>query len=58
MPKGEATALADALASVLVSRETAAAYGAAGRARVLERFPLDRCIVETERYLLSVRRPV
>lgn len=56
VPKGEPGALADALADVLASPARARAMGDAGRARVLERYPLARCVEETERYLLSVRR--
>jgi glycosyltransferase involved in cell wall biosynthesis len=56
VPKGEPAALADALTAVLASPDRGRAMGEAGRARVLERYPLERCIVETERYLLSVRR--
>jgi glycosyltransferase involved in cell wall biosynthesis len=56
VPKGDVSALAEALVAVLGTRERARAMGEAGRARVVERYPLERCIVETERFLLSVRR--
>jgi len=56
VPKGDAAALAEALVAVLGAPDRGAAMGAAGRARVLDRFPLDRCITETEQFLLSIRR--
>lgn len=55
VPRGDPGALADRLADVLASPDRGRSLGAAGRVRVLDRFPLARCIEETERYLLSVR---
>ncbi|MCG3133122.1 MAG: D-inositol-3-phosphate glycosyltransferase [Planctomycetes bacterium] len=57
VPIRDPAALASALVSVLSMPDRGRALGAAGRRRVLDRFPLSRCIDETERYLLSVRRP-
>lgn len=56
VPKGDVDGLADALVTVLAAPDRGASLGAAGRARVLDRFPLQRCIDETERFLLSIRR--
>jgi glycosyltransferase involved in cell wall biosynthesis len=56
VPKGDTEAIAAALVQVLAAPDRGAAMGAAGRARVLERFPLERCIRETESFLLGIRR--
>ena len=48
VPRGDAGALADALAGLLGDAERRAALGRAGRARVLEHFTLSR---EADRYL-------
>ncbi len=56
VPIRDAPALSAALCDVLGSPDRGRAMGRAGRARVLERFPLSRCIDETERYLLALRR--
>jgi len=56
VPKGDVAALAARLVEVLGAPDRGRSMGAAGRARVLDRFPLSRCIEETERFLLSVRR--
>ena len=56
VPKGDVSALAEALVAVLGSPDRGRAMGEAGRARVIERYPLERCVIETERFLLSVRR--
>jgi hypothetical protein len=56
VPKGDVAALAERLVQVLGAPDRGRSMGAAGRARVLDRFPLSRCIEETERFLLSVRR--
>ena len=54
--KGDAAALADALAGVLCLPDRGRAMGRAGREKVLAEFPLDRCIEATERHLLAVRK--
>jgi glycosyltransferase involved in cell wall biosynthesis len=54
--KGDAAALAAALVDVLSSPDRGRAMGRAGRAKVEVRFPLARCVEETERRLLAVRR--
>lgn len=53
--KGDPAALAGALTEVLGSADRGRALGAAGRAHVVERFPLSRCVEETERHLVAVR---
>jgi glycosyltransferase involved in cell wall biosynthesis len=56
VPKGDVAALADALVSVLGAPDRRRDLGEAGRARVCERFPVQRCVEETERLLLGLRR--
>lgn len=56
VPRGDTAALAVALRSVLAAPDRGASMGAAGRVRAVERFGLERCIADTERYLLSLRR--
>jgi glycosyltransferase involved in cell wall biosynthesis len=52
--RGDPAALADALRAVLLSRDRGAAMGAAARARVVERFRVEQCVADTERFLLSI----
>ncbi len=54
--KGDVAGLADALRKVILSPDRGAAMGAAARARVVERFTIERCVAETERLFLSIRR--
>jgi glycosyltransferase involved in cell wall biosynthesis len=54
--RGDPAALADALRSVLLSKDRGAAMGAAARARVVERFRIEQCVADTEKFLLSIRR--
>ncbi len=54
--KGDVAGLADALVRVFTSPDRGRAMGLAGREKVAAEFPLARCVEETERYLLSIRR--
>lgn len=56
VPRGDAAALASAMVRVLTLPDRGRSMGRAGRARVESLFPLSRCVEETERYLLGVRR--
>jgi glycosyltransferase involved in cell wall biosynthesis len=56
VPIRDPAALGGALADVLGSPDRGRAMGALGRARVLSRFPLERCIGETERFLGGLAR--
>ncbi len=56
VPRGDPQALADGLVKVLGSADRGRAMGRAGRAKVVAEFPISRCVEETERLLLSVRR--
>src|ERR1700689_5974811 len=58
VPSGDAAALAEAMLSLAAQPARAAAMGAAGRARALDRFPEVRCTERTEevyRYWLERR---
>jgi glycosyltransferase involved in cell wall biosynthesis len=54
--KGDPAALADAMRSVLLSKDRGSAMGSAARARVVERFRIEKCVADTEKFLLSIRR--
>jgi glycosyltransferase involved in cell wall biosynthesis len=54
--KGDVAGLADALVRVLSLPDRGRAMGRAARESVAARFPLARCVAETERYLLGIRR--
>ena len=56
VPKGDVAGLADAVTRVLSSPDRGRAMGRAGRKKVGAEFPLERCVVETERYLVSIRK--
>ncbi len=58
VPREEVAGLAAALVRVLGDPAAARAMGAAGRAKAVERFGIDRCVEDTERLFLSLtRRP-
>jgi glycosyltransferase involved in cell wall biosynthesis len=54
VPRRDPAALAEAMAALLLDESKRQAMGEAGRARVRERYPLDRCIRDTEAFLLRV----
>ena len=54
VPRRSTAVLGDDLAAVLEDDPRRREMGRAGRARVRERFPLDRCVDETERFLRTV----
>lgn len=54
VPRRDPAALAGALEEVLADANLRRAMGEAGRARVRERYRLDRCVEETERFLMKV----
>jgi len=54
--KGDVKGLANAMRTVLGAPDRGAAMGAAGRERAVARFHVERCLAETERFLLSLRR--
>lgn len=57
VPPGDAAALADAVVRLLADGELAARLGAAARRSVLERFSMERMVIETERlYVEELRR--
>jgi glycosyltransferase involved in cell wall biosynthesis len=56
VPRRDPAALAEGMAALLSDDSRRDAMGAAGRARVRERFPLERCVVETERFLRTAAR--
>jgi glycosyltransferase involved in cell wall biosynthesis len=54
--KGDPAALGEAIRSVLLAPDRGAAMGAAARAHVVERFRVEKCVVDTERLFQSIRR--
>jgi glycosyltransferase involved in cell wall biosynthesis len=54
VPRGEPAALARSMATLLRDDARRAKMGAAGRARVRERYPLDKCVADTEAFLRKV----
>jgi glycosyltransferase involved in cell wall biosynthesis len=54
VPRGDPAALAEAVIPLLKDDEQRTAMGTMGRAIVATRYPLDRCLLETENYLLRV----
>jgi len=51
VPRRDPAALGEAMKGLLADDGRCRAMGEAGRARVRERYPLDRCVAETEAYL-------
>lgn len=56
IPRRDPAALRDALVEVMSSRDRIERMGEAGRRRVHDEFPMQRCIEQTEAYLQRVRR--
>ncbi len=56
VPRRDPEALAEAMVALLTDDSRRGAMGTAGRARAVERFPLEQCVAETERFLRMAAR--